>query len=324
MWYKRLELYLWWTCNNKCIFCVEMPTMVKMWDKKVTNSEILKKLLIYKSKWYNHVTYLWWEPFIQENFEFALKIWKKLWYTILVTTNASIIQFDNMASKFLPYIDQLVISIPIIDKKIQPVINDTKVIIDFDDVFTNINKYWKWNFLKINTVLNPLNINHLENIVDFLYKYWVKELSFTYPDIYSSYYSKEDISNNIALPYELVVEKIVEVLEKSLNYWIRFKITDVPFCFFPDESWIKYTDDFDYEERTKIMYDEKEYIRSSSIDRKKDINNLINKTEKAEQLNSRMRKYVNDCNNCKYLWLCWWIAECYEDIYGWVKLNSYK
>jgi len=321
--YKRLEIYLGWTCNHKCIFCVEMPTMVKMWNKKITNLEILKKLIKYKKQWYNHVTYLWWEPFIQANFEFALKMWKKLWYTIMVTTNSNTIQIDKIAKKYLPLIDQLVISIPIIDKKVQPIINDTKVIIDFDNVFINIKKYWKWNFLKVNTVLNPLNINHLESIVDFLHKYEVKELSFTYPDIYSSFYSKDYITNKIALPYNLVVEKIKIPVEKALSYNIRLKITDIPFCFLPDKSWIKYTDDFDYQWRTKVMYNEKEYKRDSSSDRIKDINDLINKTKKAETLNSRMRKYTNECSKCKYLWLCWWIAECYDEIYPWVKLNPY-
>ena len=103
--YKRLEMYLWWTCNNKCIFCVEMKTMEKMWKTKVTEAEIFKKLIKYKQKWYNHVTYLWWEPFIQQNFLFALKIWKKLWYTIMVTTNWSMIQYEKIAKKYLPYID---------------------------------------------------------------------------------------------------------------------------------------------------------------------------------------------------------------------------
>ena len=172
--YKRLEMYLWWTCNNKCLFCIEMKTMEKMWNKIITNSEVLKTLIKYKKQWYNHVTYLGGEPFIQKNFWFALKVWKKLWYTIMVTTNWNLIQFDNIAKKRLPYIDDLIISIPIIDKKLQPIINNTKAIIDFDDVFINIKKYWKWKFLKVNTVLNPLNIDYIYDIVKFLIKYDVK------------------------------------------------------------------------------------------------------------------------------------------------------
>jgi hypothetical protein len=61
----------------------------------------------------------------------------------MVTTNASMIQHDKLAKEHLPYIDELIISIPIIDKTLQPIINNTKSIIDFDDVFKNITKYWK-------------------------------------------------------------------------------------------------------------------------------------------------------------------------------------
>ena len=87
--YKRLEIYVWWTCNQKCTYCMEFQNMEKSWDKKVSKYEILKKLIKYKKSWYNHVTYLWWEPFIQPVFLEALKLWKKLWYTILVTTNCT-------------------------------------------------------------------------------------------------------------------------------------------------------------------------------------------------------------------------------------------
>jgi hypothetical protein len=55
-----------------------------------------------------------------------LKAGKKLGFQILVTTNGSMIQFKHLAAKFLPYIDELIISIPAIDKQLQPIINDTK------------------------------------------------------------------------------------------------------------------------------------------------------------------------------------------------------
>lgn len=32
--YKRLEIYVWWTCNQKCTYCMEFPNMEKAWTKK--------------------------------------------------------------------------------------------------------------------------------------------------------------------------------------------------------------------------------------------------------------------------------------------------
>ena len=316
--YKRLEMYLWWTCNNKCLFCIEMETMDKMWNVKVSESEILKKLIKYKKQWYNHVTYLWWEPFIQQNFLFALKVWKKLWYTIMVTTNASMIQYDDLAIKQLPYIDELVISIPIIDKNLQPIINNTKSLIDFDDVFINIKKYWRGSFLKVNTVLNPLNIDCIYPIVEFLNKYEVKELSFTYPDIDTHKYSKEHIIKYLIMPYNEVMEKIDSSFKLAINSWIRTKITDVPFCFLPNESWIKYTDDYDYQGRTKIMHHWGIFKRKWREERELNIKEILDKNDdgdEKEKINPRMRKYVKECNKCKYIWTCWGIAECYDDFY---------
>lgn len=165
----------------------------------------------------------------------------------MVTTNGNMIQYDHVAKKFLPYIDQLIISIPIIDKKLQPIINNTKALIDFDDVFRNIKKYWNGNFLKVNTVINPLNIDFVYDIVRFIKKYDVKELSFTYPDIDTRKYSKEHIKKYIIIPYGEAVTKITKAFELALQSGIRTKITDIPFCFFPDRSWIPYTDDYDYE-----------------------------------------------------------------------------
>lgn len=311
MTYKRLEIYLWWTCNHKCIFCVEFPTMEKMWSVKVTHKELLKKLIKYKKKGYNHVTYLWWEPFIQSNFDFALKVWKKLWYTILVTTNANTIQFDNIAKKYLPYIDQLIISIPIIDKKTQPVINNTKVIIDFDRVFENINKYWRWNFLKVNTVINKLNLEHLEGIIHFLNSYWVKSISLTYPDIYRSYYSKDHIISKMAMPYKQAMKYVIPAFELGRSFGIDVKLVDFPFCTFPSLEYTQHTDDFSYQERLKVNYEEKEYFRVSTGVWKNEKNLNIKRPDSIP----RMRSLIWKCKKCSVNQVCWWPSDHYKELF---------
>ena len=171
MWYKRLEMYVWWTCNQKCTYCMEFSNMEKTWTKKVTEYEVLKKLLKYKKLWYNHVTYLWWEPFIQWVFLYALKVWKKLWYTILVTTNCTTLHIDKQAKKYLPYIDELIISVEAIDKWLQQKISRSKVLVYWDNVFKNINKYWKWSYFKANIVITKDNLLDIFNIVKYNFKY---------------------------------------------------------------------------------------------------------------------------------------------------------
>ena len=127
------------------------------------------------------------------------------------------------------------------------------------------------------------------------------------------------------MPYYEVIKKIKKSVEFAIESWIRVKITDIPFCFLPDESWIKYTDDYDYEWRTKLMYHWWEFTRKWAEERIWDLKDVLDKNNDdhhwKEQINSRMRKYVKECENCKYLWLCWWIAECYDYIYKEQKIN---
>lgn len=317
--YKRLEIYLWWTCNHKCVFCVEFPTMEKMWDVKVANAEVLKKLIAYKKKWYNHVTYLWGEPFIQKNFWFALKVWKKLGYTILVTTNANTIQFEHIAKKFLPYIDQLIISVPIIDKELQPIINNTHVLIDFEAVFKNIAKYWKWNFLKINTVINAYNYKALIGILDFLKDKNISEISFTYPDIYRNYYSKKHITTKMARPYSEYAPEVMKAFDYGKSLWMIVKIVDFPFCTI-DQKYHPFTDDMYYQERTKIDYKNQELNRPNTWKN----HNEKSQMEKTKKKLPRMRQLVDKCTSCKYNNICWGPSSRYEELFWLDEINPVK
>jgi len=66
-----------------------------------------------------------------------------LGYTILVTTNATTLHIDSQASKFLPYIDELFLSVEAISIEDQQLISRTKNYVHWDNVFENIKKYWK-------------------------------------------------------------------------------------------------------------------------------------------------------------------------------------
>jgi wyosine [tRNA(Phe)-imidazoG37] synthetase (radical SAM superfamily) len=86
----------------------------------------------------------------------------------LVTTNATTLNFEKQAQKFLPYIDQLILSVEAIDRELQQVISRTKVFVEWDKVFENIEKHWKGNMLKANIVITQDNLPELFNIVKFL------------------------------------------------------------------------------------------------------------------------------------------------------------
>lgn len=318
--YKRIEIYVWWTCNQKCTYCMEFHNMERQWTKKITKYEILKFLLKYKKQWYNHVTLLWWEPFIQEVFLNALILWKKIWFVILVTTNATTLHIENMAKKYLPYIDELILSVEAIDKELQQKISRTKVFVKWEEVFKNINKYWKWSYLKANIVITKDNLDELYNIVKYVDGKWIKNIAITYPDLNIDYYWSEHLKTRVAPTYEESIIEVVKIEEYCRNNNILLKIVDFPFCIFPKEqisSFINKTDEIDYWNRLKVWtnlfhseklkdywYSEKDALE---IDRKK--------------FSPRERALIDKCENCKYNNLCWGPSINYEILYWYSCIN---
>jgi len=310
--YKRLEIYVWWTCNQKCNYCKEFPNMEIMWDKKVTKFEILKLLIKYKKKWYNHVSYLWWEPFIQWVFYDALKLWKKMWFTILVTTNCTTLHINKQSEKFLPYIDELILSMEAIDIEKQQLISRTKVNVNWKEVFINIKKYWSWKMLKVNIVIVKDNLDELFNMVKLSNKNWVKEIAITYPDIDLDYYWKKHILDNIAPKYSECIIKILPIIEYCKKYKIRLKLPDFPFCIFPIDriyEYIKFTDDYDYQTRINI------YQNKIKIDRW-DLSDY--------NFSPRERQHEEECLDCKYNNLCWWPSRYYKNIFWYSEIKAIK
>lgn len=308
--YKRLEIYVWWTCNQKCLYCIEFPNMEKMWNIKVSISEILAKLLKYKKKWYNHVTFLWGEPFIQPVFYSALKLAKSFWYTILVTTNATTLNIEKQAQKFLPYIDELVLSVEAIDKELQQKISNTNVFVKWENVFKNINKYWKWKLLKANIVLVKDNFTKIYDIINFLYEKWVKEIAITYPDLNPWYYWIDKIKSFL-VSYNQAFFYIERAIDDFSKKGIILKIVDFPFCIFPEKNrddYIKLTDDFSYQTRVKISH------KWETINRWDLKNNL---------LLPRKRIYSKKCLWCFYYKnICWWHELFYEEIFWLNEINA--
>ncbi len=304
--YKRVEMYVGWTCNQKCTYCMEFPNMERNWNKKVTKYNILKKLIKYKKKWYNHVTYLWWEPFIQKVFWDALKLAKKLNYTILVTTNCTTLHIEKESEKYLPYIDELIISVEAIDKKLQQKISRTNVFVRWEEVFENINKYWRWKFLKANIVITKDNLKELFNIVKYIIWKWIKNIAVTYPDFDNNYYSKKHLLEKVVPTYKECILEIIKINNLCNENNINLKIVDFPFCVFPKdkiEEFILKTDDFDYDNRIKvnnILYEGKK-IYFWELDRKKVL--------------PREREHIHICNWCKYKKVCWGVWRWYEDLY---------
>ena len=91
---------------------------------------------------------------------------------------------------------------------------------------------------------------------------------------------------------------------------INLKLPDFPFCIFPKgnlEEYIKYTDDFDYWTRIKVI-SEWEILDRKNFKKEDDI--------------PRDRFWVKKCEKCKYKWKCWWPSIDYEKLFWLDEINS--
>jgi len=286
--------------------------MDRQWTKKVTRNEILKYLIKYKKQGYNHITLLWWEPFIQQVFFDSLILSKKMWFTTLVTTNATTLHINNEAKKYLPLIDELILSVQAIDINLQQKISRTNVFVRWESVFENISYYWKWRYLKVNIVITVDNLPELYNIVKYVISKWIKNIAVTYPDINLNYYWKNHVKKYISPTYEESILEVIKVYDLCNDNNIFLKIVDFPFCFFPINrlnDFIKITDDIDFWNRIKVWTDllSNNDIKIKELDRNKVL--------------PRHRRNDKECDYCLYNTVCWWPAVNYKKLFWklWIK-----
>ena len=296
--YKRIEIYTWWKCNHKCIFCNEYPNIIKWWNTDIEFHDILKKLIKFKKLWYNHVTFLWWEPFIHKVLNKALISAKKLNYTTLVTTNANILQYESGALENLKYIDELIISIHSINQINQKKISWSNSFIDFKKVFKNIRANWNGKMLKANIVANKLNISELNEILEFLYDEKIMEISITYPDFNIKTYWEEYTKKYITPRYSEVIERVMPFLMKHMNDDMNLKLAEFPICVIKEKGLYKMSDDYCYWNRLKVS--------------------ITWELQDRSEISPRRRNMIGECDNCKYKDICKWVAINYDKFY-WTK-----
>ena len=183
--------------------------------------------------------------------------------------------------------------------------------VDWEKVFDNIKKYWKWKYFKANIVITKDNLKGLFKIVKYIGEKGMKNIAITYPDIDELYYWEKHIKEFVMPTYKDSIKEII-LIEKFCYNNINLKIVDFPFCVFPKENldeFILKTDDFDYWTRLKISN------TWEQLDRKElNLNNEI----------PREREHCEKCNDCKYYKICWWISRYYKK-YFWLKeINPIK
>ncbi len=305
---KHIEINLWLSCNNKCIFCMSWIAKEKLsWFEK---KEILEKeIYSLAQKWYDSIGFLWWEPTIHQNFLSLLLHAKERWFqNIEVISNAS--TFHNkifLIQSIRNWLTRISLSIHshipekeefltwgilwIFEKKMQSLENILEA-------------YRNW-FLKkevsVNIVISKENYKEIKETILFLYKKWVQ--SFRINFIQLEWASIKNYAT-VALKYEDFLSYLKEILNLSKQYSdLRINFESIPWCF----SGLNYKD-FSYFSERKIDK-EKDKLSRNDIDFiSRDIINQENDRK-------RVKDYIPKCNYCFLKWECEGIWKRYIDYF---------
>lgn len=284
---KRLEFHITYICNHACIFCSEDTRMRKFSKNPLTPLQVKVILIDRAKKWYNHVNFTGGEPMLFPDFLGLLEFSKKLGYTIYVGTNGTKLADEKFAETAFSYIDELSLSVHWYDEKscIEQT-GDPDHFKNFPKIIENINTYkTPRNTFFTNIVIDALNYRNTLLIIEFLITTW-------YPmnQILISVVAPEGIAdkNFSDLVFDLLdfQKYIPDIVLFVLPHGVLLRFFGLPTCILGDKYW-QYANDAHWEER-------------HTIERFSDSDGKIKLIDIYSPDNSRKRKFVQKCENCKW------------------------
>lgn len=166
---KRLEFHMSYICDQKCIFCSESVRMDTHVKSPLSLEEMVRVVLRKRKEGCEHITFVGGEPTVVPEFLGLLKAVKKLGYKTLLITNGGRLADRKFASKALPLLDEIVLSIhghtPALHDKLVVEPGSFKKLMSAFDL---IGRAKRKPFVITNTVVLQQNIADIRDIVDFL------------------------------------------------------------------------------------------------------------------------------------------------------------
>lgn len=303
--YKRIEIPLGWRCNISCFFCSELEDFKDKKNTSLSFEQFAKYLIEAHHNWYNHLTIVGWEPTIEQNFFKGIKLARKLWMWVQISTNCIRFIDENFTKETLEYVNWITLSIHAIhddlyEKLVWVRINNLQNFLK--KVFDNINKNYSNNDLRINYVLNSYNYRseQIEEVFNFINSNLnnICWYTITYPDVVATDIMYDD-AWNILVPLKEIKKELDKLnLPKGIEEKLVF--ANLPFCGMPEKFW-KYQEDqtYDKDNISKVQITKWEKYQ---YDR-----NLIL---------PRNREKLEICQKCTMSDKCWWLPPFY---YGYHK-----
>lgn len=293
-WYnERLDLIVWITCPNNCIFCNEW--WIINIKKRHSIEENKKLLLKRKFDW----VMLWdREPTISPDFIWNIIMCKKHWInTISVITWWFYFNDFNFCEKALSaWLNEIRFSLHWSNSYIHDKITQKKW--SFDKIINWVKNLsilsQKYNFdIVILVVICKQNLYDLINILDLVKSYWISRLSFSFVEIVESSY----INRYNVVPKITDVANEINNLIKKYELYYNFK-----------------TDSLNFENIPYCLIDSNKYIWKRSINYWEGYN--IEKWKKIFKNNQyRKKEFLNKCYDCSMISNCEWINIWYKELF---------
>jgi len=288
---KRIDLKIWFACNNKCLFCVQWDKRLKYWPKKL--DVIYQDLDKWKKDWASWVVFTWWEPTIHQTLIEAIKYAKKIWYKdIQIQTNWR--TFED-----IDYCKEL---ISVWVTQFSPSLHGFKP--ETHDFLVQAEGAWKqtvqwlmnlkqlWGYVLTNTVITKQNYKELPKLALLLIGLWVKQYQFAFIHITGS----AEVNKKEIVPSKTeIMDYVKKWLDIWKKYWVGCMTEAIPFCIMQWYEWA--IAEYNYMPETQIF--DAEWVIDSYSD---------------YRWNEWKIKFPK-CEGCKYYEICEWPWKEYPEIY---------
>ena len=231
---KKLVIFLGYSCNNNCIFCINAEKRNKIKDK--SKEEVLKEIyLAAKKEKIDIIEFIGGESTIRDDFIEIIQFAKKLKIPdIVIATNGRMFADISFAKKAIDAgLSTIIFSIHGPNAKIHDFLTQSKGA--FSQLTRGIKNLRKIGFKNINgnTTIIKQNYKYLKEIANLYVKYQIRNVEFIFvdPTYGGAFINFKKIVPKISLasPY---MKKALDIGNK--NGYDQWKLRYVPLCYFTD------------------------------------------------------------------------------------------
>ncbi len=302
---KKTVIFVWYGCNIKCRFCIDL-------NKRYINrntKEVLKDILIAKQSGTEILEIIWGEVTIRKDFFVIMKFLKSLNFrhTYMVTNWLKFSDKDFAKKLYnMKVLDSIVFSIHADNAELHD------MLVSAPGAFNKLVEWIKnWRDLwydpqriGTNTAIEKGNYKNLVGIGKLVKKLkclWSSEFIFADPNVWWVHDNFEELMPRI--------RDASPVMRKLIDWWIEngmtYRMRYVPLCYFQDYLEDSISELRETEIYTNVTHSAPDFHNSDVVEGRKNTGRI------------RTKK----CKDCKLFDMCEWIWKTYYDKWGDEELN---